>query len=331
MFSGVWDDIKTFHPDMLKVDSLILVIPDSLLQEKITNKIQIKDSRSLAPDIIDIHQTKKLKYIPVDQLIISKPRLDSLILRSINADSVSTSGTLYLKHLNIWYDSKPWFNKGHKLNAYTLFNSNDGAIAQDWLWEISLKRKKKEKQGDYFTRLILELGKQQGQALINPTSSTLYPFEYRRRILSWSDFMIFPNAYGVNIHFTIDYPADQMNKYFRGSPGIFFRKSKKVESISVGGKRHQSWNWRYKNDFLIKSETGIRFGFNNYNRDYYNHLDFWELFNLQMTWENSLLWRPRFHKGIYGGIGIVQIIRALPTVLPIYEPGFMLTIGVSLP
>ncbi|MCK5519650.1 MAG: hypothetical protein KAI81_00935, partial [Candidatus Marinimicrobia bacterium] len=240
--AGILDEIKDFHPDDLKIDTLLIEINDSLLNNIYPVEIEIQDLRKQGPDIIDIHQTKKIKYIPVDQLVISQPRLDSLILAKIDSHAVLTEGILRIQHLSLWYDSRPYFKKGHKLNVYSVFNSTDGKIHKDWLWEISLKKKRKEKNKDYFRRMLLELAEKQAKELNNISTIDLYPYNYRRQILSWSDFILYPNAWGLNVHFTIDYPAGRMDIYERGSPGIFYYKSKDVENISMGGK-HQSWNW----------------------------------------------------------------------------------------
>ncbi len=327
--AGLWSQIKSFHPDKLKVDTLKITLPDSLLSQVENTQIVIQDEREWCPEIIDIHQTTKYKYIPVDQLVISQPRLDSLLSRSF-ADSLPyPAGKLRIVELKLWYDSKPWFQKGTKLNAYTVFHGDDGRTA-DWLWEITLKRKKKEPQADYFGRMLLDFSQKQSQSLQSPSYAPLMPFLYRRQIQSWTDAILFPDAWGLNVHFTLDYPTGRRSDWVRGSPGIFFRKSHDAESISMGG-RHQSWNWRVKEDFVLSSEPAFRFGFNNFDRKAHPHLDWWNIFSAQLTWENSLTWRPAFHKGLYGGIGVVQIFRALPTVLPIWEPGLMLTLGVVLP
>ncbi len=326
--AGILDKLKDFNPDIFITDTLDLSASDTLACN-FRSRITVLDRRPLSGNILDIHQINRYKYIPVDELILVHPAVDTLIRCSLPDDSTLT-GTLSLGHLRIWYDGKPWFDKGYKLNAYTIYRSANGDTARDWLWEIPVHFRKKEAKASAFRRAVDQFTDNQGKALESLTVIPLYPFPYRRQLQSWAEYGFFGDGYSLNAHFTLDYPTDDMHNYRRGSPGVFYRKSRRAESISIGG-RHQSWNTRLSDAWTFRTETGLRIGFNNFNRHYFNHLDPWDIMSVMATWQNSLIRDPARKRGLTAGIGIIQIVRALPTVLPVWEAGVTFNIGIKLP
>jgi hypothetical protein len=173
--------------------------------------------------------------------------------------------------------------------------------------------------------------RQQSRALsqgdFNPE---FYPHLYRRQFMTWYDLIIFGNGFGLNAHLTLDFPADQEEHWVRGAPGIYYRQGRHHETISIGGP-DQHWFWRLNEKLLVKINATYRFGFNNFDRDHYGHLEIWNLFYTGITSHAALEYRPVYHRGLYAGIGLFQSFQVLPEVLPMCELGASLTLGLLLP
>lgn len=139
------------------------------------------DSRDLDDDILGISQTKKYKYIPVDQYLALNQSLADLFQAGFVSDSLTLNRTLHISKLILWWDGSPVLDKGLCLNAYTTYHDTAGAPLNDWLWEIRLKKGKKEEHAAYLSRFVQELITQQSEALANGDfSSEFYPHLYRR-------------------------------------------------------------------------------------------------------------------------------------------------------
>lgn len=74
-----------------------------------------------------------------------------------------------------------------------------------------------------------------------------------------------------------------------------------------------------------------RFGFNNFNSDKFSHLDFWNIFLINIGLSASIEYRPVYHRGFFWGIGLYGSINVLPDVISRFEPGLLFTLGIILP
>ncbi|MCF6239225.1 MAG: hypothetical protein L3J79_10550, partial [Candidatus Marinimicrobia bacterium] len=138
------------------------------------------------------------------------------------------------------------------------------------------------------------------------------------------------DGYAINAHVTLDFPPDQKSGWQRGSPGLFYRRSNLHESIALGGKDRQ-WYHRISQNWISKYSGTFRFGFNNFEGSHFQHLDYWNLIYLNVSSQASIEFRPVYHKGLYGGIGVYAGYSFLPDVIPQAEIGFLLSMGVLLP
>ena len=319
-------DLNTFISDTLNIQ----VPVDSNAVGKRT-ALKVVDSRNIDGDILGISQTKKYKYIPVDQYLALNQRLADLFQARFVADSLELTGTLHVSKLILWWDGSPVLDKGLSLNAYTTYHDTSGAPINDWLWEIRLKKEKKEEEAAYLSRFVQELINQQSEALARGAfNSEFYPHLYRRQLMSWSEFIFFKDGYGINVHFTLDFPPDQQSTWKRGSPGLFYRKSDIHESIAIGGK-DQQWYRRLSQDWIAKTSTTFRFGFNNFEGGHFDHLEYQNLLYVNVSGQASVEYRPVYHKGVYGGFGFYGGYNILPEVIPRLELGLLMSVGVILP
>ena len=318
--------IETFISDTLNID----VDQDSSLAP-FASPIKVIDSRILDGSILGIRQTKKYRYIPVDQYLALDQPLSDLFQTQFVADSLELSGTLHLSKLILWTDNSAVLQKGLCLSAYTTFHDTLDQPVSDWIWELRVKREKKEADTLYLGRVIQEFAREQSRALAERDfHSDFYPHLFRRQLMTWSEFIIFGDGFAVNAHFRLDFPPDQESKWVRGSPGLFYRRSDIHESIAMGGK-DQQWYQRLSPSWITQVSGTYRFGFNNFERGEFDHLEYWNLLYLNLSGQASVEYRPIYHKGVYGGLGLYVGYNILPDVIPQTELGLLVRVGVLLP
>jgi hypothetical protein len=295
------------------------------------NNLRVNDLRGVAPQLLDIQQTQRFKFIPVDQHVVLSVPLAQLFTHELSLNSVTAAGDLNLVKTILWYDSKPLLEKGRRLNAYTTLFDSSGQPLSDWIWEISVEKIKKEEETATLKRLVTRLASDQAQAIAERDfHPDFYPFLYRRQLMTWTDFILYRDGFALNAHLTLDFPPDQFPRWVRGSPGLYYRRGKHHESIAIGG-MDQRWYRRLNDSFITYASATYRFGFNNFDGDYYGHLDAWNIIFLQLSSQISVEYRPVYHKGLFTGLGLYNSLHLLPEVIETYDPGLAITFGVLLP
>lgn len=312
-------------------DTLHLQIIEDSTANFSESTLDVIDSRQLGGNILGVSQTMKYKYIPVDQIQYMNRTLSELFEYQFSSDSIYQTGHFSITHLILWYDSQTFLRKGLCMSAYTTLHDTSGQPISDWIWEVRLKKEKKEKEEKYLGRVVQELMMQQSQAIAQQEFNIdFYPYLFRRQLKTWSEMIILPDGFAINAHLTLDFPPDQMEKWIRGSPGIFYRRSDIHESIAVGG-FDRRWYKRINQSVVASSSATFRIGFNNFERGEFDHLEYMNLLYLNLSSQLSIDYHPVYHKGLYGGLGIYGGYNILPTIIPGFEAGILIKVGVLLP
>jgi len=323
--------IPKFDINEFVSDTLLISLPVDSIQITGKSTLNVIDDRAIPGRILGIQHKKMWKYIPIDQYLVIKDDLASAMGCYFIQDSVNYSGTLYIKNLVHWYDEKPFFNKGRKLNAYTVLEDSSGNVVSDWMWEFTLKPKRKQKSDAVIGTLMDQWLAEQVKSIHKEDfHRTVYPYLYRRQLMNWWDFILLQDGFILNGHLTLDFPADQQKSWVRGSPGLFYRKARHHESIAVGGK-DQQWYSRMNRNLVRRLNVAYRFGFNNFDNNKYSYLDFWNIFLVNISLNASIEYRPVYLKGLFFGIGLHGSLNILPEVINRVEPGLLITTGFILP
>jgi hypothetical protein len=293
----------------------------------------VVDNRPDPGPVIGVKQIKKWRYIPVDQFLVLEEPLADILSRHMPADTAHTDASVVIDNLTIWYDGKPWFLQGWILNAYTRLVNADGTTIRDWQWEHRIKKKRKREPEVSIGLLVDEWTRTHGRAVqeYHPFSR-LSPYRYRRQLMVRMDTILMPDGYILDTRATLDFPADQVRRYVRGAPGmgIYYRKSSRHESVAIGGKHHQ-WYLRLRPAWLARLNLAFRFGANNFNTDKFDYIDWWNIFLVNFSLTETLEYHPVYHQGLYAGLGLHLSANALPEIIPRFEAGLLLTVGVLLP
>jgi|UPI00039C6212 hypothetical protein len=310
---------------------VISSIADSLMPIEPATQF-INDNRNLPPTILGIHQTEKLKFLPVDQYLALSTPLANQLAQVMHYYNSYVAGILVVDYLSLWHDGKPAFGSGYRLNAYTRLLDSTGKTFRDWQWELHHRPSRKQTAPECYSILYNQWLSEQAIAVkLNPvTAAPISPYRYRRQLTTWLDWIKLADGYILVAHLTLDYPADQLPKFIRGSPGIYYRRSSKHESIAIGGK-DQQWYRRLNSHWLTRAYFTYRVGFNNFNPHAFDQVDFWNIVLLNLSCGVSCEYRPIYHRGLFVGAGLHQSVNLLPTVIRQFDTGILFTVGVVLP
>jgi len=312
-------------------DTLFIHLPQDSSDSSHPTQLVVTDERSLEGAIIGIRQTTRLKYIPVDQYLALPQSLSQVFQSQFARDSIQQTGRLNIGELILWQDNSAYGQKGLCLSAYTTLHDTLGQPLSDWIWELRVKKEKKEADTLYLGRVIQAFAAAQSQALKRQDfRSSFYPYLFRRQLMAWSEMILFQDGYAINAHFTLDFPPDQQEKWIRGTPGLYYRRSSQHESIAIGGIDQHRYQ-RLNHTWITQFSGTFRFGFNNFRRGGFTHLAYQNLLFLNLSTQVSLEYRPVYHRGLYGGLGLYAGYNILPDVIPQFERGALVRVGVLLP
>ncbi len=284
----------------------------------------IADRRAFDSNILAIRQTKKYRYIPVDRYMALNSPLSTLMGRQLVADSVTVPGRLVIDNVTLWKNGKNWM-----LNGYSYLVDSDGSKTAGWQWEFVTPSKRKEEPETAFGRLVdtwLVAHADTLKSDLLPPS----PRRYRRQLMTWADMIIIPGGYIIDARLSLDFPTDQRQKYGRSVSSLYYRKSHRHESVAIGGIGQQRYI-RLNDKLLARGDVVFRIGFNNFDTDYYDYLDWWNIFLINVSSTAAIEYRPIYHKGLFFAAGVHLSANALPEVIAPFTGGLMLSMGVVLP
>ena len=315
----------------LIADTLHIPLEFSGESSPVRSGVQVVDLRRYGPRVLDIHQTSRYLIIPVDQFLIVPDSLKNIFQRFLQMPASVNRGSLQINHLDLWHDSDPLFAPGWMLNAETRLIDSSGNLVSLWQWELKRNAGRKEDLPRTVTALMqrllveqqtaLSAGKYYNPAIIRP---------YRRTLNLWFDTILYSEGYAVDARLSLYYPADQQESYLRGIRGVYYRNSPERQSIALGGNDLQ-WFHRLTDTWLARLNGTFRIGFNQFNPNRYDYVDWYNLFLVNIGFAQTVEWRPRYFKGFYAGLGLHQSVNLLPDIVPRFEPGVLLTLGVRLP
>ena len=316
-------------------DTLVINLPEDSTLTAPELPLQVRDDRETPGPVLGIRQIKKWFYIPVDQYLSLPESLSAALGGHLPADLIRPGDTLVIDNISLWYDGSPLFLQGWTLNGRTRLVDSEGATIRDWQWEHRVKKKRKQKTEDAIGRLVGEWMSAQARALNEDQPARGFsPYRYRRQLMFWVDTIILPDGYILNGHLSLDFPADQLDRYIRGAPGmeLYYRKSSRHESIAVGCEQQQ-WLLRLRPSWLGRLNLSFRIGGNSFNTDRFDYVDWWNILLVNVGLTTAVEYHPKYHKGLFAGIGLHQSINVLPLpdIVPPYVIGLLLTVGVVLP
>ena len=343
----------------------------------------IVDGRAEGGSYLATRQKLKLgNYIPVDERIVLSDSLNLLLGKSLAAESVTFGGRLVVDHLSLWSD-RSLSRKGEwVLNGYTRLEKEGGKTHYDWQWEVRegemedgrgkredgkggtneaeedekrgglsglLSKKDRSKpeevQRKKFGRLVSRWMDLQGQVLLDLPSVDLKisPHRYRRQLVTWMDLLLFPDGFGFEGRLSLDYPSDERDRYERGIPGFYYRKGPFYETAAVQRKT-RLWYRRLGEKALFRATLTQRFGVNGYDHAKFDFLHFANIFSVGGTLSAVVESRPRYHRGLFWGAGILAGVNLTPAVeelqpelikgdvpLDVFDLGLIITVGYRRP
>ncbi len=314
-------------------DTLVINLPIDSTRIAAEDPLPVLDYRKTPGPSVGIRQINKWRYIPVDQYLVLPDSLSTILAGYLPTATILSDAALAVDNISLWYDGSPMFGSGWKLNGHTRLVSDRGSTLYDWQWERHVKKEKKEELEDTIGRLVDDWMAAQGEVLQEqPPALNAPPYIYRRQLLLQLDTIILPDGYIINSRLSLDFPADQLDSYTRGAPGmeVYYRKSSRHESIAVGG-RKQQWLRRLGPSWITRLDLSFKIGFNSFNPDKYDYIHWRNIFLVNTGFTATLEYRPPYYRGLFAGIGLHQTANLLPEIVPQFATGLVLTAGVILP
>lgn len=316
-------------PDFIS-DTVMVIIPgDSLIISD--HQGFVVDNRGIDGRLLAVSTKKKWHYIPVDQFYLLNHSLAVTVNWFLGDSIISNQYRLYIDDLTFWFDHGGFINKGNKLNGYTRLVSPNGETIRDWQWDFTARKKKKQPLEEIYSRLMVEFLTAQvdelGQSVPDQNKSRN---RYRRELNPWVDYIILEDGFIIDGRLTLRFPKDERKKWSFGIKEIYYRRSKKMESASIGG-FDQQWFWRKNDSIVLRTGFTGRLGFNSYRAEYFDTIHWKNIFMINAGILASIEYRPRYLQGFHGALGLYTQLNVLPDLVDRVEGGLLMSVGINLP
>lgn len=297
---------------------------------------QVMKSKTL--ETVDSSVTGKLKfiflkqlfgYIPIDQVIRLEHPLAEESQQILSGDSLLTTATLSVDYLDWWYDNSPLFHKGWVLNGYTHLIDSEGKPKAGWQWETRVKKKKQESFARWTSRAVNTWLQQQSRALKADFKPVYKSLPYKRQLIGRFDYGLNLHGYFLDWRFSVDYPRNQEKRYVRGISGFGFMYQNygSYQSVSVGSFGEQ-WFQRLRPSLLGRLKYGFYLGMNSFSPDKYDFMDLKNILLVKVDFALGLEYRPAYHHGLFGGVGIHQSVNLWPSIINRFETSLLISVGI---
>ena len=297
------------------------------------NALTVLDLRPNDGTHLVVTQINRYLYIPVDRFVVLNLPLASIMGVKLHSPLPGSNMILSVNHLNIWMDKGPLFARRWKLNAQTNLQFGDPVKTVTWNWDIRLPRDRTLKDLDQKFFRLLELWLQALQIKLDNTdfeTATSGPIpNYKRQLDTWCDLVVFPDGNSINTRLLLEYPEDQLTRWIRGNPGIYYSRFIRYESVAIGG-LEQMWYRRLSANSVSRYGMTGRLGFNSFNPDYFDHVEWHNIFLVQLSAQISLDYYLGENQRYYLGIGIFQSGNILPDNVPRFNTGVSGCMGIKL-
>lgn len=250
------------------------------------------------------------KYVPIDIIYELDKPLEDLIDSQPGSNGDSVKKTLEINHLEFGYDYSGRGGSRRVLNGQSQLKSPSGEILNEWQWDISLKRKKNEKLERLSGRVLEKWVNDQNEAIKSENINPISPYPYKRFIFGRLDYAKFPDGYRVDWHVSLNYPMDQQHKFEQGLPGfgVTYQRMDSYSIFSLFKNGKQKFT-RLNKSFVSRLTYGYGVGIVNYDPDRFANLKGDHLYNINGFGAYNIEYRPQFHEGLYGGIGVIVDIN----------------------
>ncbi len=271
------------------------------------------------------------KYVPIDIIYELDKPLSEVMDSQPGTNGDSAKSTLAINHFEFWSDPAHSGPGKRVLNGQSQLMSHTGEILNEWQWDVSLKRKKGEKLEALSGRVLEKWLVDQNEALksekINPISS----FPYKRFVFGRVDYAHFSHGYRVDWHVSLDYPQDQKQVYERRLPNfkVSFQKHDDYAMISLTQRAKQKFT-RINPSFITRLSYGYGIGIMNFNGDKFENLKMEHLYNVNVFGAYHIEYRPQFHEGLYGGVGVFVDMNPWPDIIPETKTGVLISVGMMM-
>ncbi len=321
-----------FSVQKLVSDTLWVTLDPKPIVEN-SNKITVNDSRFRTGRHLAVTQINRWMYIPVDRYVVLNEPLAESLVRHLHLNSSQKDGMLSIEFLSFWQDKGPVLSKGLKLSAQTAYQCGPGEAPVYWQFEIHLPRHLKSKKTDRNFAALLGMWYDEIQEHLNEYSKDAVPpaasHPYKRRLDTWIEGMVFPSGTALNARMLLDYPKDQQDRWVRGNPGIYYLKMDKYESVAIGG-WEQFWYRRWRNKTIVRTGFSMRVGFNSFDPDYFDHIEWYNIFLVQASLQAHADYQIGSENQFRIGIGFIQCGNILPDIVDRTNTGAVLSFGVVL-
>ncbi|HEY4786168.1 MAG TPA: hypothetical protein VIH57_08960 [Bacteroidales bacterium] len=326
-------------------DSLVVNFGTAGLQKINATIDTVIDQRNLKPNCIAITERKRYFNVPIDyRILTSKPLYAGFTEMFSNKPDSLTYGKYMLEIKEFVINSEPDFFK----NKYTcnsiisVYSVKDhkktykGALVYET--QHAVKKSKKQPQKEYETFIdfwkigfIADMNAIVRLSTVDSTFSLpnlIKQSDFRKNMILSSDIALGLDSWLIDgeIMFSRPEPGPQ---FFRRGNTLRYRHEKRYESLefSIANKQY---NYRLNPKFLFLFKSNLFWGLNCWNNNEFSKHGLQDIFLLDFSASQHILYNPFYKRSIIFGLGIMEDVTYIYSEETKFKPYLVLQIGIKL-
>ena len=324
-------------------DSLVVEFGRSDLHRINASIDTVIDLRNLKPNCISISERIKYYHVPIDYLILTSKPLH-IGIKEMFSDKANTGANKYRLDIkeftirSVLKSSKNHFSCNSVISVYSA-SPQESSYIGTLIYETSdvLKRNKKQPQKEY--EAFIELWKAQFSSDMNaiatqapgptysPPNLIRKQSGFRKNMIISTDVAIGTDSWVVDGEIMFSRPEPQA-RFVRQGSILRYRHEKTYESLEFPISNRQ-YNYRLNNNFVFVLKPKLFWGLNHWNNDEYAKHGLLDLFILDCSATQNILYNPFYKKSIICGLGVMENATYIYSEQLRFKPYAVFQVGIK--
>ena len=304
------------------------------------------DQRHLRPNCIAISEKKKFLVVPVDYYILTQKPVSTEIkdMFSNKTDSSTMSNyRLEIKEFDIGSESRFFTNKFVCNSIISVYENGDnkknyiGTLVYEIQTSGSTAAKKQKKSYEacidaWKEEFTIDMNFIAGQT---PNDSTgilknLIKQEYgfSKNLIMSAEVAAGTNSWLIDGELMFSHPEPQQ-QFFRQGKILRYRHEEKYQSLEFSIANNQ-FNYRLTDNFAFVLKSKLFWGLNSWNKNEYTNHGLQDIFLVDLSLSQSILYNPFYKRGFICGMGLLEDMTYIYSENIKFKPYVVFQLGIKL-
>ena len=307
---------------------------------------KVIDQRNLRPNCIAIGERTKYLFVPVDYFIVLPNPLSTGIQKMFlqkTDSSPQVNFNLEIKEFNIRSEAHSFTNKYICNSIISVYKA--AGHENDYLGTLvyetqttgsTAKKKQKEAYETCIDAWKQSFASDMNKIAVQASADSIVTFknlikepsDFRKNFIISTDVAIGINSWLIDGELMFSHPEPQ-RQFFRRGKILRYRHEEKYQSLEFSIVNNQ-FNYRLTDNFVFVLKSKLFWGLNSWNKNEYSTHGLQDIFLIDLSLSQSILYNPFYKRGFICGLGLLEDVTYIYSEDIRFRPYFVFQLGIKL-